>query len=216
MADKRAESPAGCNRAPREAQPGIPGDEHRLRLELKLLADVGLLGLPNAGKSTLLAHVSRARPKVADYPFTTLTPVLGLVGVDDSSFVAADIPGIIEGAHEWAGLGLQFLRHVERTRVLLHVVDTSSGADPVAALGTQLAEVEAWKPDMLTRPQLIAATKRDLAGDADPLTALEAEARRRDLVVVPVSAVTGAGLLELKRKCFALLETAPGAIDQPA
>ena len=203
------------NRAPREAQPGIPGEEHHLRLELKLLADVGLLGLPNAGKSTLLAHVSRARPKVADYPFTTLTPVLGLVGVDDSSFVAADIPGIIEGAHEGAGLGLQFLRHVERTRVLLHVVDTSSGADPVAALGTQLAEVEAWKPDMLTRPQLIAATKRDLAGDADPLPALEAEARRRDLVVVPVSAVTGAGLLELKRKCVALLEATPDGIDQP-
>ena len=203
------------NRAPREAQPGIAGEERRLRLELKLLADVGLLGLPNAGKSTLLAHVSRARPKVADYPFTTLTPVLGLVGVDDSSFIVADIPGIIEGAHEGAGLGLQFLRHVERTRVLLHVVDTSTGADPVTALGTQLAEVEAWRPDLLSRPQIIAATKRDIAGDADPLPALEAEARRRGLGLVPVSAVTGAGLLELKRKCFALLQAAPDGIDQP-
>ena len=204
------------NRAPREAEPGVAGEERQLRLELKLLADVGLLGLPNAGKSTLLAHVSRARPKVADYPFTTLTPVLGLVEVDDSSFVAADIPGIIAGAHQGAGLGLQFLRHVERTRVLLHVIDTSSGADPTAALETQLAEVEAWRPDLLTRPQLIAATKRDIAGDADPLPALQAEAQRRQLRVVPVCAVTGDGLTELKRRCFELLEASPKRTDPPS
>ncbi len=204
------------NRAPQRADPGIPGEERQLRLELKLLADVGLLGLPNAGKSTLLAHVSRARPKVADYPFTTLTPVLGLVEVDDSSFVAADIPGIIEGAHEGAGLGLQFLRHVERTRVLLHVVDTSSGADPRTALETQLAEVEAWRPDLLTRPQIIAATKRDLAGEEDPLPDLEAAALRLKLRIVPVCAVTGEGLTVLKRKCAELLAASPARTAQPS
>ena len=142
--------------------------------------------------------------------------MLGLVGVDEASFVAADIPGIIEGAHEGAGLGLQFLRHVERTRVLLHVVDTSSGADATAALTTQRAEVEAWRPELLERPQLIAATKRDVAADDDPLPALEVEARRLGIEVIPVSAVTGAGLLKLKRRCFQLLEAAPAVIDEPA
>jgi GTP-binding protein len=195
------------NRAPREAEPGGPGDERWLRLDLRLIADVGLLGLPNAGKSTLLSRISAARPKVADYPFTTLTPVLGVVEVDDSSFVAADIPGIIEGAHEGAGLGLQFLRHVERTRALLHVVDASgtSGRDPAEDLRLVREEVRRWQPQLLERPQLVAASKRDAAGDEDPLPALEAAARAVGLEVVAVSAVTGDGLLALKRRLRAIV-----------
>jgi GTP-binding protein len=197
------------NRAPAEAEPGQAGEERWLRLDLRLIADVGLLGAPNAGKSTLLSVLSAARPKVGDYPFTTLTPVLGVVEVDDRTFVAADIPGIIAGAHEGAGLGLDFLRHVERTRVLLHVVDASgTGADPVSALGAVREEVRLWQPSLLERPQLVAATKRDLAGsaDEDPLPALEAAAERLGLDVVPVSAVTGAGLTELKRALLARVE----------
>src|SRR5438105_3915012 len=189
------------NRAPREAEPGEAGEERWVRLDLRLIADVGFLGFPNAGKSTLLAALSAARPKVADYPFTTLTPVLGVVEVDEQTFVAADIPGIIEGAHAGAGLGLQFLRHVERTRVLLHVVDASglSGRDPVDDLAAVRDEVRLWSDELVERPQIVAATKRDAVGEADPLPALRKAARRFGLRVVPVSAVTGAGLLDLKR-----------------
>jgi GTP-binding protein len=189
------------NRAPREAEPGGTGEERWLRLDLRLLADVGLLGFPNAGKSTLLAAVSAARPKIADYPFTTLSPVLGVVEVDDSSFVMADIPGIIEGAHQGAGLGLQFLRHVERTRVLLYVVDASgtSGRDPVQDLLAVREEARLWSPALLERPALVAASKRDALGEDDPWPRLQSEARGLGLDVVEVSAVSGAGLLELKR-----------------
>jgi len=189
------------NRAPAEAEPGHPGEERWLQLDLKLIADVGLLGLPNAGKSTLLSCISSARPKVGDYPFTTVTPVLGVVEVDDASFVAADIPGIIEGASAGAGLGLHFLRHVERTRVLLHVVDASgtSGRDPVEDLGLVRDEVREWDAALLDRPQLVAATKRDAVTDPDPLPELVRVARGLGLEVIPVSAVTGAGLAELKR-----------------
>ena len=199
------------NRAPREAEPGGAGEERWLRLDLRLIADVGLLGFPNAGKSTLLSTISAARPKVADYPFTTLTPVLGVVEADERSFVAADIPGIIEGAHAGAGLGLQFLRHVERTRVLLHVVDASgqSGRDPAADLAAVREEVRQWNAALLERPQLVAATKRD-AVDAghDPLPALQEAARGLGLEVVPVAAVTGAGLGDLKRRLLALVDAA--------
>jgi GTP-binding protein len=189
------------NRAPRESEPGGEGEERWVRLDLRLIADVGFLGFPNAGKSTLLAAISAARPKVADYPFTTLSPVLGVVEVDDGSFVAADIPGIIEGAHQGAGLGLQFLRHVERTRMLLHVVDASglSGRDPVEDLRAVREEVRAWNEEMLGRPQLVAATKRDAKAEVDPLPALREEARRLGLEVLPVSAATGEGLLDLRR-----------------
>lgn len=189
------------NRAPRESEPGGQGQELWVRLDLRLIADVGFLGFPNAGKSTLLAALSAARPKVGDYPFTTLSPVLGVVEIDERSFVAADIPGIIEGAHDGAGLGLQFLRHVERTRVLLHVVDASglSGRDPVEDLRAVREEVRAWNPEMLARPQLVAATKRDATGDPDPLPALLEEARALGLEVVPVSGATGLGLRDLKR-----------------
>jgi GTP-binding protein len=189
------------NRAPRESEPGGEGEERWVRLDLRLIADVGLLGFPNAGKSTLLAAISAARPKVGDYPFTTLSPVLGVVEVDERSFVAADIPGIIEGAHAGAGLGLQFLRHVERTRVLLHVVDASglSGRDPGQDLRAVRDEVREWNPEMLERPQLVAATKRDALGEEDPLPSLREAAGELGLEVIPVSAATGAGLLELRR-----------------
>ena len=173
------------NRAPREAEPGEKGEERWLRLDLRLIADVGLLGLPNAGKSTLLSRISEARPKIADYPFTTLTPVLGVVEADERTFVVADIPGIIEGAHAGAGLGLRFLRHVERTRALLHVVDASgtSGRDPAADLRLVREEVRRFAPALLERPELVAASKRDAVGAEDPLPALEAEARREGLEV---------------------------------
>jgi GTPase len=198
------------NRAPSEAEPGGVGEEHWLRLDLRIIADVGLLGFPNAGKSTLLAAISAARPKVADYPFTTLSPVLGVVESDDRSFVVADIPGIIEGAHEGAGLGLQFLRHVERTRVLVHVVDASglSGRDPVADLRAVREEVRQWDESLLRRPQVVAASKRDALGEADPLPDLEAETRALGLRLFPISAVSGQGLRELKRTLLALTDEA--------
>jgi GTP-binding protein len=198
------------NRAPREAEPGQPGEERWLRLDLRLIADVGFLGLPNAGKSTLLSRISAARPKVADYPFTTLSPVLGVVEQDEQTFVAADIPGIIEGAHEGAGLGLQFLRHVERTRVLLHVVDASgaSGRDPAADLALVRDEVRSYLPELLERPQLVAATKRDLDADGEGLLSLEKAAAKLGLEVIPVSAATGQGLERLKRRLLAILALA--------
>ena len=203
------------NRAPREAEPGAVGEERWLRLDLRLIADVGFLGIPNAGKSTLLSRISAARPKVADYPFTTVTPVLGVVEADEQTFVAADIPGIIEGAAEGAGLGLQFLRHVERTRVLVHVVDASgtSGRDPVADLRLVREEVRRWDPSLLERPQLVAASKRDVAasGAQDPLPRLRAAARRLGMEVVPISAVRGDGLLELKRALARLVREAVAA-----
>jgi GTPase len=198
------------NRAPREAETGEPGEERWLRLDLRLIADVGFLGLPNAGKSTLLSRLSAARPKIADYPFTTLTPVLGVVEQDEQSLVAADIPGIIEGAHAGAGLGLQFLRHVERTRVLLHVVDASgaNGRDPARDLELVRDEVRRYLPELLERPQLVAATKQDAAASADALASLQRAAEPLALEVVPVSAVTGAGLVVLKRRLLGLLAAA--------
>jgi GTP-binding protein len=201
------------NRAPREADPGEKGEERWLRLDLRLLADVGLLGAPNAGKSTLLSRLSAARPKVADYPFTTLSPVLGVVECDDRTFVLADIPGIIEGAHDGAGLGLQFLRHVEKTRALVHVVDASgTGHDPVVTLGAVEAEVRAHSPELLKRPRLVVATKRDALGEHDPLPELKEAAASRGLEVIPVSAVTGEGLLELKRGLLRLIDASAALI----
>ena len=198
---------SNANRAPREAEPGEEGQERWLRLELRLIADVGLLGMPNAGKSTLLSRISAARPKIADYPFTTLSPVLGVVEVDDRTFVVADIPGIIEGAHQGAGLGLEFLRHVQRTRALLLVVDASgtSGRDPVADLLAVREEVARFDPALLDRPQLLAATKRDAVGDPDPLPALRQAAAGLGLETLPVSAVTGEGLARLKQGLLGLI-----------
>jgi GTPase len=201
------------NRAPREAEPGEPGEERWLRLDLRLIADIGLLGKPNAGKSTLLSRISAARPKVADYPFTTLTPVLGVAAAGERSFVVADIPGIIEGAHAGAGLGLQFLRHVQRTRALVHVVDASgtSGHDPVEDLRAVRREVELWDEALLERPQIVAAAKRDIVVRPDPLPRLRRAARALGLEVCALSAVTGEGLAELTGR-MADLACAPGAV----
>jgi GTP-binding protein len=207
------------NRAPREAEAGEPAEERWLRLDLRLLADVGLLGFPNAGKSTLLARISAARPKVADYPFTTLTPVLGVVELGESSVVVADIPGIIAGAHQGAGLGLHFLRHVQRTRVLVHVVDASgtSGRDPVADLHAVRDEVRLWDETLLARPQIVAASKRDLAAAEDPLPELAREARRLGLRLLPVSGVSGEGIPELTRALMGLVEASrPATVEDPA
>jgi len=185
------------NRAPRKTQPGEPGAEHRLQLKLKLLADVGLVGFPNAGKSTLISRVSAARPKVANYPFTTLTPHLGVVTLSgDRSFVVADVPGLIEGAHTGHGLGHQFLRHVERTKVLVHLVDVSSesGREPVSDLDTIRRELELYNPAMLEKPQVIVANKIDAVDDPSRVTALEKRAKRLKLPFFKVSAASGEGV----------------------
>jgi GTPase len=188
------------NRAPRKVQPGEPGDVKNLRLELKLLADVGLVGFPNAGKSTLIARISAARPKIADYPFTTLTPNLGVVRLsDDRSFVVADVPGLIEGAHRGLGLGHRFLRHLERTKVLVHLVDVSgaSGRDPVADLDTLRRELELFQPTLAAKPQIVAANKLDAVdpGEADVHVApLEKRARELQLPFFRISGATGAGV----------------------
>jgi GTPase len=188
------------NRAPRKVQPGEPGDVKDLRLEMKLLADVGLVGFPNAGKSTLISRISAARPKIADYPFTTLTPNLGVVGLsDDRSFVVADVPGLIEGAHRGLGLGHRFLRHLERTKVLVHVVDVSgaSGRDPVADLDTLRRELELFRPELADRPQLVAANKMDAVDDEARVRALAKRAKALKLPFYRISAVAGTGLPEL-------------------
>jgi len=183
---------------PRFAQDGKPGEERRLVLELKLLADVGLLGFPNAGKSTLISRVSRARPKIADYPFTTLVPNLGVVPYKDgTSFVMADIPGIIEGAAEGAGLGHQFLRHVERCRVLVHLVDLSApGEDraPLRDLDVLDHELARYSPELAKKPQIVAANKLDLPDARARLPGFEAALATRGMPVFPISAATGEGV----------------------
>jgi len=200
---------SNMNRAPRNADPGEAGEERWLRLDLKLLADVGLVGLPNAGKSTLLSKISAARPKIADYPFTTLTPVLGMVSWDDYDFVVADVPGIIEGASTGSGLGLDFLRHIERTRVLAHVIDASgvSGLDAAQDYETVCQELRAFSPALASRPRVIVASKRDLVhGNDDPLPSIRAMAKRDGLEVFEISAATGRGLKDLIRQLASLLQ----------
>ena len=194
------------HQAPTEHEPGFPGEEKRLRLELKLLADVGLVGFPNAGKSTLISRISAARPKIADYPFTTLEPNLGVVQFDDSrSFVVADIPGLIEGAHLGHGLGIQFLRHIERTRLLAHLVDLSdsSGRDPVQDFETVMQELASFSDDLVKKPMILVATKMDVAQDPDRLARLRKLAAERDLPCFEISSVTGQGIDALK---FAMAE----------
>jgi GTP-binding protein len=188
------------NRAPRKVQPGEPGEVKDLRLELKLLADVGLVGFPNAGKSTLIAHISAARPKIAEYPFTTLTPHLGVVSLsDDRSFVVADVPGLIEGAHRGLGLGHQFLRHLERTKVLVHLVDISggSGRDPVSDLDTIRRELELFRPELAAKPQVVAANKIDALDDESRVARLSRRADELRLPFFRISAVSGQGVAQL-------------------
>lgn len=188
------------NRAPRKVQPGEEGEAFDLHLTLKLLADVGLVGYPNAGKSTLISVISAAKPKIANYPFTTLTPNLGVVALSgDRSFVVADVPGLIEGAHEGHGLGHQFLRHIERTKVLIHLVDISSesGRDPVEDFDTIRKELELYNPEMLAKPQLVAANKIDAVDDLTRVAALEKRAKKLKLKFFEISAVTGQGTKEL-------------------
>jgi GTP-binding protein len=189
------------NRAPRHHEEGRLGQERWLELELKLIADVGLVGLPNAGKSTLISRISAARPKIADYPFTTLEPNLGVVDLGDfKTLVVADIPGLIEGAHAGAGLGDRFLRHVERTKLLLHLVDVSGLAeDPVADYQTVTRELEAYSPEVSAKPKIVVATKLDALDDQDRLEELEKFCQRKDLEFHAISAATGQGLKELLR-----------------
>ena len=190
------------HQAPTEHEPGKPGEERRLRLELKLLADVGLVGFPNAGKSTLISRISAARPKIADYPFTTLEPNLGVVRTDgDRSFVAADIPGLIEGAHLGHGLGTQFLRHIERTRVLAHLVDVSdaTGRDPVHDFEVVMEELKSFSEELAGKPMLVVASKLDAAQDPKRISALQRMAKKRGLPFFKISSVTGEGIEALKR-----------------
>ncbi len=205
---------SATNRAPRKVQPGEPGEEKTLRLTLKLLADVGLVGFPNAGKSTLIARASAARPKIADYPFTTLTPNLGVVSLSgERTFVIADVPGLIEGAHTGHGLGHQFLRHVERTAVLIHVVDVSSstGRDPVQDLDIVRRELELFDPAMLDKPQLVAANKIDALDEPERLQALEARAAALGLPFLAVSAAAGTGVPALLEGAWPHVATARAA-----
>ena len=192
---------SSTNRAPRKVQPGEPGEEKRLRLELKLLADVGLVGFPNAGKSTLLRRISAARPRVAAYPFTTLFPHLGVAQVGERRFVVADIPGLIDGASEGAGLGDRFLRHVERTRVIVHLVDAGNALlearDPLADYEAIRKELAAYGTALASRAEIVALNKIDLLAERDALRPIEAALRERCREVCRISSATGEGVPHL-------------------
>jgi len=203
------------HQAPREHEAGRPGEEHTYRLELKLLADVGLVGYPNVGKSTLISRISAARPKIADYPFTTLEPNLGVVVVgnekDEISFVVADIPGLIEGAHTGAGLGTQFLRHIERTRLLVHLVDVSDASgrpDVVKDVEVILSELARFGANLEEKPMIMVASKIDVA-NKDKLAALKRYCKKHKLKLYEISAVTGKGIKELIRGLADTLERLP-------
>jgi GTPase len=214
------------HQAPREHEEGHPGEERRLRLELRLLADVGLVGFPNAGKSTLISVISAARPKIANYPFTTLEPNLGVVNADGGTgahgtelgrtFVVADLPGLIEGAHEGAGLGIRFLRHVERTRLLVHLIDTSDGndADPVRAFEIISGELRAFSESLAEKPMIVVATKLDATGDRTRLEALRDFCRERGIKFHAISAATGEGVRDLVRSMADALEKIPRVLPE--
>lgn len=204
------------NQAPHFAEKGEPGAERWLDLELRVIADVGIIGLPNAGKSTLLSVMSAARPKIADYPFTTLTPNLGVVDSGDATFVAADIPGLIEGAHEGVGLGHEFLRHIERTLVLLHLVD-GSGDDPLGAFEQVNHELEEYDPDLLNKPQLVVLSKMDQPEAQERRPELERELAARGYESLPISSATGEGVDRLIYRTVELLaeERQKLAVEEP-
>lgn len=197
------------NQSPRRSQPGTPAEARQLQLELHLMADVGLVGFPNVGKSTLIARVSAARPRIADYPFTTLAPNLGVVRLaDDRSFVLADIPGLIEGAHTGQGLGLRFLRHVSRTTVLIHLLDAGglSGRDPVEDFDAINRELEHFDPSLVAKPQIVAANKIDLLDSPLRIEELVRRFDERGIRVWPLSAATGAGVKELLQEVGSRLD----------
>lgn len=199
---------------PKYAQPGQPAQELEVLLELKVIADVGLVGFPNVGKSTFLSRVTNAQPKIANYHFTTLSPNLGVVDTENGGFVIADIPGLIEGASEGVGLGHEFLRHIERTRILVHIVDAASteGRDPVDDIYKINKELEAYNPEIAARPQLIAANKIDCIfedGEENPVDRLRAEFEPKGIKVYPVSAATGQGIRELLFGIRQLLDESP-------
>ncbi len=196
--------------APRYAERGLPGEQRRVRLVLKLLGDVGLVGLPNVGKSTLLSHVSAARPKIADYPFTTLAPNLGVVKVGDTSFVLADLPGLIEGAHEGRGLGHQFLRHIERTRLLVHVLDAAAEErDLLEDFDAINSELGRYAAELAALPQIVAMNKIDIPGAEERARAAAQVIQARGFEVLLVSAATGLGLEAIVNRCAALLQALP-------
>jgi GTP-binding protein len=207
-----AQFATSTHQAPRKAEAGTAGEERNLKLELKLLADVGLVGYPNVGKSTLISRLSAARPRIADYPFTTLEPCLGVVPMDtERSFVMADIPGLIAGAHEGRGLGTRFLKHVERTRLLLHLIDVAehSGRDPIEDYRIIMKELESFSPVVAGKPMLLVASRVDAAGEGDRLIALREYCRDNGQRLYEISCVTGEGLEELKRATWAMLEQIP-------
>lgn len=199
-----AEFATSTNQAPRIAEPGTPGEERELVLELKLLADVGLVGFPNVGKSTLISVISAARPKIADYPFTTLTPNLGIVRIGmGKSFTVADIPGIIEGAHAGKGLGIQFLRHIERTRMLAFLIESTSD-DPKQDFKTLVNELRSYNPGLLEKPSLVVLTKIDIVGTR--LKKLGRISFGKGITVFPISAATRTGISELLQAMWNMLE----------
>jgi GTP-binding protein len=206
---------SSTNRAPRHANPGQPGSELTIRLRLKLIADAGIVGLPNAGKSTLLAAVSAAKPKIADYPFTTLHPQLGVVNVDGREFVLADIPGLIEGAHQGVGLGDRFLGHVERCRVLLHLVDGTAG-DAGAAYQTVRDELSAYGQGLTDKPEIVALNKADALSPDEikrQVTALRRVIKKNPLVI---SAVSGDGVVDVLRALLKVIDQARHGADAPS
>ena len=188
------------NRAPKYAEHGEEGEEKIIKLELKLLADVSVIGFPNAGKSSLISKISAARPKVADYPFTTLTPNLGVVSYDEGkTFVVADVPGLIKGAHAGAGLGITFLKHIERTKIIIHLIDISrlTKRDPVEDYKILNNELEAYSPDLKKKPQIVAVNKIDLKGAKEQLAEIRKKFKKIGVEVFPISALTGEGIIEL-------------------
>jgi GTP-binding protein len=207
------------DRAPRRSEPGLPGEERDLRLELKLLADVGLLGFPNVGKSSLIARISAARPKIADYPFTTLVPNLGMVRLQgERSFVVADVPGLIEGAHRGTGLGDRFLRHLERTRVLIHLLDATAGngRTPLRDYEAINRELRLYDPRLAERPQIVALNKIDVPEVRRKLKTLAAPFKRRGLELLAVSAATGEGVPQLLEAAWRILSATPNPIGELA